>query len=52
MGMGWFLLVIVGGLVWAYLSVAFKRRNDAEFDRKARKARKFSSRWVHPRIKG
>jgi hypothetical protein len=52
MAMEWFLPVVFGCLVWAYLSVAFKRRNDAEFDRKARKARKFSSRLVHPRFKG
>ena len=52
MGMGWFLVVIVGCLVWAYLSVIMNRRNFNEFDRRARKAGKFRSRLVHPPFKG
>ena len=51
MAMKWFLVVIVGCLVWAYLSVTFKRRNDAEFDRRERKAGKFRSRLLHPPFK-
>ena len=51
-GMEWFLLVIVGCLIWAYLSITLNRRNSAEFDRKARKAKRFSSRVLHPPFKG
>ena len=51
-GMEWFLLVIVGSLVWAYLIVTFNRRNSTEFDRKARKTKKFSSRVEHRPFKG
>jgi hypothetical protein len=52
MGMGWFLVVIVGCLVWAYLSVTMNGWNSNEFDRRARKAKKFSSHLVHPTFKG
>ncbi len=52
MRMGWFLIVILGCLVWAYLSVTMYRRNSNEFDRRARKAKKFRSRLLHPTFKG
>jgi hypothetical protein len=52
MAMEWFLPVVVGCLVWAYLGVTFNRRNVEEFNRKARKAGKFSSRVLHPPFKG
>jgi len=52
MRMGWFLVVIVGCLVWAYLSVTMNRRNSNEFDRRARKAEKFRSHLSHPPFKG
>jgi hypothetical protein len=52
MAMKWFLLVVVGCLVWAYLSVTLNRRNIDEFNRKARKATKFRSRLLHPPFKG
>jgi hypothetical protein len=52
MGMGWFLVVIVGCLVWVYVNVAMNRRNFNEFDRRARKAVKFRSRLLHPPIQG
>lgn len=53
--MKWLLLMIViviGILVWLFLIASLNRRNSAEFDRRARKARKFSSRVVHPPFKG
>jgi len=50
--MGWFLVVIIGCLVWAYLSVTMNRRNFNEFDRRERKAGKFRSRLSHPKFKG
>jgi hypothetical protein len=50
-GVKWFLVVILGCLVWAYLIVILHRRNSAEFERKARKARKFSSRILHGQFK-
>jgi len=43
----WFLPIVVGCLVWAYLSVGFNRRNIDELKRKARKAGWFSSRAEH-----
>jgi hypothetical protein len=52
MKMGWFLVVIVGCLVWAFLSVTMNHRNFNEFDRRARKAGKFRSRLLHPPFKG
>jgi hypothetical protein len=52
MGMGWFLVVILGCLVWAYLSVTMNRRNSNEIERRARKAEKFRSRLLHPPFKG
>ena len=52
MRMGWFLIVILGCLVWAYLSVTMYRRNFNEFDRRARKAGKIRSRLLHPTFKG
>jgi hypothetical protein len=52
MVMEWFLAIVAGCLVWAYLSVTMNRRNTYEFNRRARKAGKFSSRWAHPRFKG
>jgi hypothetical protein len=52
MGMVWFLLVIVGCLVWAYLSVTMNRRNFNEFDRRERKAGKLRSRLLHPPFRG
>jgi hypothetical protein len=52
MGMRWFLVVIVGCLVWAYLSVTMNRRNSNEFDRRARKAGKLRSRLLHLPFKG
>jgi hypothetical protein len=51
MSMGWFLTVIVGCLVWAYLVVRMNRRNSNEFDRRARKAGKLRSRLLHPPFK-
>jgi len=46
------LIVIVGGiLVWLYLIASLNRRNSSEFDRKARRAKKFTSRLVHPPFK-
>jgi hypothetical protein len=52
MGMAWFLVVIIGCLVWAYLSVTMNRRNSNEFDRQVRRAKKFRSHLVHPTFKG
>jgi len=52
MGMGWFLVVILGCLIWAYLSVTMNRRNSNEFDRSARKTGKLRSRLLHPTFKG
>jgi hypothetical protein len=49
MAMEWFLPIVLGCLIWAYLSVAFNRRNIAEFERKTRKAGRLSSRALnHP----
>jgi len=52
MGMKWFVLVIVGFLVWVYLSNPFNRGKIAQFNRKAWKAGKAHSRLVHPPSKG
>jgi hypothetical protein len=52
MAMGWFLVVIVGCVVWAYLMVTMSRRGSAESDLKARKASKFGSRLLHPHFRG
>jgi hypothetical protein len=52
MAMDWFLAIVVGCLVWAYLSVALNRRNIDEFNQKERKAAKYRSRLLHPPFKG
>jgi hypothetical protein len=52
MAMEWFLPIVVGCLIWAYLSVTLNRRNIDEFNRKARKTGKFRSRLLHPPFKG
>jgi len=53
MNMGWFLLliVIVGFLVWVFLSDPVSRGKFAQFSRKMRKAGKFHSRVGHPPFK-
>jgi hypothetical protein len=52
MGMKWFVLVIVGFLVWAYLSNPLNRGKIAQFNRKARRAGKAHSRLVRPPSQG
>jgi hypothetical protein len=52
MGMGWFFVVIVGCIVWAYLGVTMNRRNSNEFGRRAQKTEKFRSRLLRPPFKG
>jgi hypothetical protein len=52
MAMAWFLPVIVGCLIWAYLSVTLNRRNIDEFNRRARRAARLHSRLLHPPFKG
>ena len=52
MAMEWFLPIVVGCVVWAYLNVTFNRRNIDEFNRKERKAGKLRSRLLHPPFKG
>ena len=42
------IVIVVGILVWLYLIASLNRRNSTEFERRARKARKFSSSVVHP----
>jgi hypothetical protein len=51
MATGWFLiaLVIVGFLLWALASSPLAYWKISQFDRKTRKAGKFSSRLAHPR---
>jgi hypothetical protein len=52
MAMAWFLPVIVGCLIWAYLSVTLNRHKIDEFNRKARKAGRLRSRLMHSTFKG
>jgi hypothetical protein len=52
MGMEWFLLIIVGFLVWALLSNPLIRGNITQSVWKARKTSTPGSRLLHPRFKG
>jgi hypothetical protein len=52
MAMDWLLAIVVGCLVWAYLSATLNRRNIDEFNQKTWKAGKFRSRLLHPPFKG
>lgn len=52
MGMEMFVLVIVGFIVWAYLSNPLNRAWIAQFNRKAGRAGKSHSRLTHPPSKG
>lgn len=45
------IAIVVGILVWLNLMATLNRRNSAEFDRKARKARKFGTHLPHPTSK-
>jgi hypothetical protein len=52
MGMKWFVIVIVGFLVWAYLSNPLNRGKITQFNRKAWRAGRSHSRPLHPSSKG
>jgi hypothetical protein len=52
MAVDWFLAIVVGCLVWAYLSATLNRWNIDQFNRKIRKAGKFRFRLLHPPLKG
>lgn len=52
MGMEWFVLVIVGFIVWAYLSNPLNRARIAQFNRKAGRTGKSRSQLMHPRLRG
>jgi hypothetical protein len=52
MGMQWFLLVIVGVLLWVVVSSPLIRWRLGQFRRKTRKAGKLGSRLAHPPNRG